>query len=158
MAPEVAILKSSNLICSLMVRRIEPKLSGRHWGDMVMTWRIAKTILLRCPRWLSQQPLLRSLIGSSPGALLHISLCRGQLTMVRLSFLCLSLTFHIFNISIRIISMMTPARSATLFHGDLIMKFLAHLNSAQVELLSLFVRHPSVHPCILSNIFKRLLL
>ena len=34
MADTVVILKSSNHICFRTVNRIEPKLGGRHWGDL----------------------------------------------------------------------------------------------------------------------------
>ena len=50
-----------------------------------------------------QQLSWRSSIVSSPWALLQVSLCRGLLTRVCPSSVCLSVTFHIFDISIRIV-------------------------------------------------------
>ena len=77
-----------------------------------MTWRlrIAKNISLRYPQWPPQQPSCRSSIVSSPGALLQVSLCHGLLTIVRPSSVCPSVAFHIFNNSIRIISMMATLK------------------------------------------------
>ena len=74
------------------------RLSQKWVGDIGATWRfsIAKTILLRYPWWPPQQPSWRSSIVSSAWALLQVSLCRGLLTMVCLSSICLSVTFHIF--------------------------------------------------------------
>ena len=73
-------------------KQIEAKLGGRHWGDM-------------------DSELLETFcydIGlvSLPRALLQVSLCHGLLIMVRPSSLYPSVTFHIFDISIRIVSMM----------------------------------------------------
>ena len=51
-------------------------------------------------------PSWRSSIISSTGALLQVSLCCGLLTMVSPSSICPSVTFNIFDISIRIVSMM----------------------------------------------------
>ena len=71
-------------------------------GGIWATWRfrVAKNILLRYPRWPPQQPFEDLLL------LARVSLCHGLLTMVRPSSICPSVTFHIFNISIRVISMM----------------------------------------------------
>ena len=85
-----------------MVSQIEPKLVG----GIRVTWGIAKNILLRYPRWPPQQLSWISSIASITGALLQVSLCHGLLTMVRSSSVHLSVTFHIFDISIRIVSMM----------------------------------------------------
>ena len=76
-------------------------------GGIRATWRfrIAKNSLLRYPRWPPQQPSWRCSIVSSPWALLQISLCHRLLTMVCHSSVCPSVTFHIFDISIRIVTM-----------------------------------------------------
>ena len=60
-----------------------------------------------CWWWSPQQPSWRYSIVSSPVALFQVSWCRGLLTMVCPSSLCPSVTFHIFDISIRIVSMIT---------------------------------------------------
>ena len=71
----------------------------------IWRFRIAKTILLQYPQLAPQQPSWSSVV-SSPWALLKVSLCRGLLTRVSPSSVCLSVTFHIFNNSITIVSIM----------------------------------------------------
>ena len=100
--------------------QIEPKLGGRHWGVMEIQNCLNHFVMIST---MAHSSHLEFSIASSPKALLQVSLCHGLLTVVRPSFVCPSETFHIFDISIRIVSMMTPAGSATLFRGDLIMKY-----------------------------------
>ena len=94
--------KSWNDICFQTVSRIELKLCGRHFWDMEI--QNFQTILLRYPRWPPQQPSWSSSI---------VSLCCSLLTMVCPSSVCPLATFHILDISIRIIYMM-PTMTAIL--------------------------------------------
>ena len=104
MAPKVAILK---IFKPHLLPNSKSRFSQNLVGDIWATrrFRIAKNILLRYPQWLPQQPFLRSSIVSS-AALLQVNLCPGLLTMVSASSVCQSVTFHIFDIYIRIVSIM----------------------------------------------------
>ena len=104
-----------------MVSRIELKLNGRHWGE---TWRFRTTkfVSFQHPRWpprwealeqhrdsellnhfvtISTMAATAAILKSFTCQLMPWSVDHGP-SLIR----CLSATFHIFDISIRIISMM----------------------------------------------------